>query len=57
MPGHKGKIENGEYDITEIKGADSLYEASGIIQRSEKNASVLFGTAASFYSEIGRAHV
>ena len=38
MPGHKGKSPDGcgfgaafPYDITEIKGADSLYEAEGII--------------------------
>lgn len=42
MPGHKGK-SGYEYDITEISGADSLYEASGIIAESEKNASDVFG--------------
>ena len=36
MPGHKGKSSLGceQYDITEIAGADSLYEASGIIADS-----------------------
>ena len=53
MPGHKGRIENGLCDITEIQGADSLYEASGIIARSEANASGLFGTAATLYSAEG----
>lgn len=59
MPGHKGKgIECGfeaafPYDITEIKGADVLFEADGIIAESEKNASELFGTKATFYSAGG----
>lgn len=54
MPGHKGKcflgMESG--DITEISGADSLYEADGIILESEKNAGFLFG-ADTFYSTEG----
>lgn len=51
MPGHKGK---GAYagDITEIPGADSLYDADGIIRESEKNASSLFGCE-TFYSTEG----
>ncbi|MBQ5841515.1 MAG: amino acid decarboxylase, partial [Clostridia bacterium] len=54
MPGHKGVGPLGveERDITEIGGADSLYEASGIIRESEKNASQLFG-ARTFYSTEG----
>ena len=54
MPGHKGKNQLGieSLDITEIDGADSLYEASGIIQRSEENASRLFGCP-TFYSTEG----
>lgn len=36
MPGHKGKFPLTEFDITEIKGADSLFEADGIIAESEK---------------------
>ena len=45
MPGHKGRGPLGceGWDITEIPGADSLYEASGIILESERNASHLFG--------------
>lgn len=45
MPGHKGKPLLGfeALDITEIGGADSLYEADGIIKESEVNASALFG--------------
>ncbi len=59
MPGHKGKnVSNRifsvyDFDITEIKGADSLYEAQGMIAESERNASGLFGTAATFYSTQG----
>lgn len=54
MPGHKGKGLFGfeKYDITEIKGADSLFEASGIIHESEKNASEIFGCN-TFYSTEG----
>ena len=55
MPGHKGKgflgIEN--RDITEIKGADVLYDAQGIIKESEKNAAALFGTQKTIYSTEG----
>ncbi len=52
MPGHKGvgSIEN--MDITEISGADNLYEAAGIIAQSEKNASQIFGCP-TFYSTEG----
>ena len=44
MPGHKGVGSLGveSLDITEISGADSLYEANGIIAESEANASSLF---------------
>lgn len=54
MPGHKGAAMLGmeALDITEIDGADSLYEADGIIQLSEENAGKLFG-ARSFYSAEG----
>ena len=54
MPGHKGIGPLGmeKLDITEIAGADSLYEASGIIRESENNASVLFGCP-TFYSTEG----
>jgi len=50
MPGHKG---NPPEDITEISGADSLYEASGIIAESEKRASRLFGSRATLFSTQG----
>lgn len=54
MPGHKGFGMLGieAFDITEISGADSLYEASGIIKESEDNASSLFGCR-TFYSAEG----
>lgn len=54
MPGHKGVTFLGmeHLDITEIDGADSLYEVSGIIRESEKNASSLFGCE-TFYSTEG----
>ncbi len=54
MPGHKGVRLLGmeEMDITEIGGADSLYEADGIIKESEENASRLFGSK-TFYSTEG----
>lgn len=54
VPGHKGKKLLGfeKYDITEFEGADSLYEACGIIAESEKNASALFGCD-TFYSTEG----
>lgn len=54
MPGHKGVAMLGyeKYDITEVDGADSLYEASGIIRESEKNASTIFGCD-TFYSTEG----
>lgn len=53
MPGHKGVGSLCEsLDITEIAGADSLFEANGIIRESEKNASALFGSE-TFYSTEG----
>ena len=57
MPGHKGCGLLGfeDYDITEITGADSLFEADGIIKESEQNASALFG-ADTFYSTEGSSH-
>lgn len=59
MPGHKGKSPDGAMqelyglDITEIKGADSLFEADGIIAQSERNMSSLYGSAATVYSAGG----
>ena len=55
MPGHKGRPFLGvePWDITEVSGADSLYEADGIIAESEANAAALFGTQGTFYSTEG----
>ena len=57
MPGHKGVGHLGfeGLDITEIDGADSLYEAKGIIRESERNASALFGCE-TYYSTEGSSH-
>ena len=54
MPGHKGQGPLGieHLDITEVSGADSLYDASGIIAESEANASTLFDCP-TFYSTEG----
>ena len=55
MPGHKGKSTLGceMFDITEINGADSLYEAEGIIAESEENARTLFGSEKTLFSTEG----
>jgi len=55
MPGHKGKNFLGceVFDITEVEGADSLYEAGGIIAESEANARTLFGAGKTLYSTEG----
>lgn len=57
VPGHKGAEILGceRLDITEMSGADSLYEAEGIIRQSEDNASFLFGCN-TFYSTEGSSH-
>lgn len=60
MPGHKGLAPDSSkpwasafaYDITEIKGADELFHAEGIIAESERNASKLFGCD-TYYSTEG----
>ena len=55
MPGHKGKPFLGcePLDLTEVKGADALYEADGVIARSEANATALFGSRRTLYSTEG----
>lgn len=55
MPGHKGKGTLGveSLDITEITGADVLYNSSGIIKESQENATKIFGSKATFYSTEG----
>ncbi|MBP3330716.1 MAG: aminotransferase class I/II-fold pyridoxal phosphate-dependent enzyme [Clostridia bacterium] len=53
MPGHKGQNLLGfeSSDITEIEGADSLFEAEGIIRESEENASKLFSCKTLYSTE------
>ena len=55
MPGHKGFPVLGPeaLDITEIRGADVLYHAAGVIRESEENAASLFGSARTLYSAEG----
>ena len=55
MPGHKGNCFLGceHLDLTEVNGADSLYEADGIIAESERNATLLFGSQRTCYSTEG----
>lgn len=61
MPGHHGKniTDNDDLsamyrlDITEISGADSLFEADGIILESENNAAKLYGSDACLFSAGG----
>lgn len=61
MPGHKGKSIMPfpemsaimPYDITEIEGADSLFEASGILLHAEKETAALYGSGAVCYSAGG----
>ena len=55
MPGHKGRALLGyePFDITEVKGADALYEAEGIIADSEAIATELFGSGRTLFSTEG----
>ncbi|MCR4646740.1 MAG: amino acid decarboxylase [Oscillospiraceae bacterium] len=61
MPGHKGKPVPGSpmlsavtpFDITEIEGADSLFEADGILLAAEEQTAVLYGSGAVCYSAGG----
>lgn len=55
MPGHKGAGSLGceGFDITEVSGADELYESGGIIAESEANAAALFGAGRTCYSTEG----
>lgn len=54
VPGHKGAAVLGPepWDLTEMDGADSLYEAAGILRESETNAGAIFGCP-TFYSAEG----
>lgn len=58
MPGHKGRPlfpvgEAAAYDITEVEGAGSLYEAAGPIAQMEENFRKTYGSAGSFVSAGG----
>ena len=58
MPGHKGLAlpvigQAAAYDITEVEGADSLYEASEAIAETERRYAALYGAAGSFLSAGG----
>ena len=55
MPGHKGVPFHGmeAYDLTEIRGADYLFGAQGIIAESEAQTASLFGAARTLYSTEG----
>jgi glucose-1-phosphate thymidylyltransferase len=41
MPGHKGKFEDCDNDITEVHGADSLYEAAGAIRAAQRSGNMI----------------
>ncbi|MBR4554753.1 MAG: aminotransferase class V-fold PLP-dependent enzyme [Ruminococcus sp.] len=55
MPGHKGSPLLGPevLDITEIKGADYLFEAEGIIRQSEDLAAEIYGAGRTLFSTEG----
>ncbi len=64
MPGHKGLIPNtteqmnifaeiSQFDITEITNADELYDAEGIIAKSEENTAFLYDTKHTSFSAGG----
>ncbi len=59
MPGHKGNHpydyirDMSKYDITEMTGADSLYEPDGIILQSEENTAALYGAGHTSFSAGG----
>ena len=58
MPGHKGRAQLGPepLDITEIRGADELYAAEGVIAQAEANTARAFGTAVTCWSTEGSSH-
>ena len=55
MPGHKGVKLHGlePYDLTEIRGADELFEPEGIIARGEQLTARAYGSRRSFWSAEG----
>lgn len=56
MPGHKGAENFPEYykfDVTEVEGTDSLFEASEAIFETEKRFAKIYGSGASLLSAGG----
>lgn len=58
MPGHKGRAEGlfaeiSEYDITEVEGADSLYECAGALRETERRYAALYGSGECLLSAGG----
>ncbi len=58
MPGHKGMLPDflsdaAKYDITEVRGADSLYECDGAIKECEELYSEIYGSKKSCISAGG----
>ena len=58
MPGHKGHLpwpltEAAPYDITEIQGADSLFECDGPLRQLEDRMALCYGAGASLLSAGG----
>lgn len=55
VPGHKGNdgFPGAKYDLTEIDGADVLYQDEGILQLSQQNAAEVFGTEKTLFSTEG----
>ncbi len=59
MPGHKGNALSPEFqktyanDITEISGADSLFEAEGILRRAEQQTAEIYQTPECCWSAGG----
>ena len=57
VPGHKGKSFLGyeSCDLTEIDGADELFTPTGIIKKSQENATKVFGFP-TYYTVEGSSH-
>ncbi len=57
MPGHKGNYPPLAnllpYDITEIKGADTLYAPHGVLREAEEAAAEFYGSRATIFSAGG----
>ena len=59
MPGHKGRTPQGtaadpyRRDITEIEGADSLFEASGILLEGQTHTAAVWGVQGTCWSAGG----